>query len=51
MHFSPGVVNNLPKAVGLKDYCTLYRKKSQIPIREENGITPGILVFSLKNNW
>ena len=48
MILTPGVVHNFPKAVGVKDFCPLCTKRSQIPIRKEKGATPGILVSRLK---
>ena len=32
MHLTPGVVHNFPNAVGVKDFCPLCTKTSQIPI-------------------
>ena len=49
MHLTPGVVQNFLKAVGVYDSCPLCTKRSQIPIQNEKGATPGILVFRLNN--
>ena len=51
MHLTIGVVHNLPKAVGVYDFCPLCTKKSQIPIRKEKGATQGIRVSHLNNRW
>ena len=50
IHFPSFIcVYNFPKAVGVYDFCPLCTKRSQIPIREEKGATPGILVSRLNN--
>ena len=51
MHLTPGVVHNLPKAVGVYDFCPLCTKISQIHIRKEKEATLGILVSLLNNRW
>ena len=51
MHLTPELVHNFSKAVGVKDFCPLCTKISQIPIQKEKGATLGILVSHLNNRW
>ena len=51
MHLTPGVVHNFLKAGGVQDFCPLFTKRSQIPIRKKKGATLGILDSSLNNRW
>ena len=51
IHLTPGVAHNFQKTVGVQDLCPLCTKRFQIPICEEKGATPGILVSRLNNAW
>ena len=51
MHHISGVVHNFSEAMGDKDFCPLFTKRSKIHLYKEKRATQRMLVTDLYNRW